>query len=1276
MRPTALAALAATVAIALTQWGIEARSVGATQPPTLSAPPVSDAPPTKLIDVVDAYGTTVVHDPYRWLENAKSPDVASWIDAQNAYADRVFGMYPASVKAIATRVRELSITSTGRRSPHLAGSTLFYLRQTPPQEQAVLVAQHFPGGRERVLFDPNGAGGATAITEFWPSPNGRYVAYGTAERGTEDTIIGVIETATRRILPDRLVRAGGGTTPPAVAWDPDDRGLTYARLPLRGSVPETELGFSIALFHHRLGAPTASDQPEFGRGLSRVAEYQLLSSADGRRVAALVHAGDGEPDAVYVRDSGRWRLVLPASAGVRDGAFAGERLLVVATSVTQRGRIVAIEAAGTARTLVPEGAWAMEAVAPVAGGFLVTELWGPDWRVRQFTNEGKLVRTLALPASGITVDPIASESGSPVAIVPISGWAEPGRWVQYDARSGALAKVFSVKPPADYSKVTVTRIDAVSKGGARVPVSVLSMRGTSRDGKAPTILTAYGAYGLSVSPRFIGFILAWLERGGVFAVANIRGGGEFGEAWHEDGRLLRKQHDYDDFAAAAQALISGGWTSPAKLGIVGGSNGGLLMGAALTQHPELYRAVVGFAGIYDMLRVELHPNGAFNVTEFGTVKNAAQFRALYAYSPFHHVSDGVAYPSVLLVTGENDPRVDPMQSRKMAARLQMATGSGHPVALITRRAAGHGVGASFSQRVGNNAAEMVFFAGELGAFMTAPGRSLHENLENLARRYYAFGWSHDPVWATDLGLHTADGQLADFSPQALAAYSKGLRGFRNELAALAPQAGAPVHDQIDYLLLRSDMEGDWWRRAVLKSLSRNPALYEQECSNGIFSLLKKPFASNDVRAKAAASRMRQCRRVLEQGRAALTDAVREFGAVASEDIASAKPLFTTSLDALTAGISSSRKSELYAARDDALAALADYKGWVDAHMSSWHAGGFAVGKEQYDWYLRRVLLLPWNSERLLSLSQDELARDRGLEAWEGNHGTYATGPPHSQPPFTDKQSFLRFYESQTARVQTFVAAHHLVTLPPYLGRFRIVELPAAFAATFPGGFMNAPGTFDKDHTGFYFVPNYDPKNTSFFAAQARRAVLPVLAHEGIPGHFLQLSIAARNPDFVRRMHGDGVLNEGWAFYGEEMLMRAGLYDGDPAAREEVIHLMRHRATRIAVDVGLASGRMTLPQAIDFFAVTAGIDHATAKGEGTRFAMGPGQAIDYLTGKTQIQELLGVARDREGTAFSLGAFHDRLLSFGSLPLSAIAWEWLNKRDWIDAVREPIAPVDMP
>jgi len=350
-----------------------------------------------------------------------------------------------------------------------------------------------------------------------------------------------------------------------------------------------------------------------------------------------------------------------------------------------------------------------------------------------------------------------------------------------------------------------------------------------------------------------------------------------------------------------------------------------------------------------------------------------------------------------------------------------------------------------------------------GLAATVPSRAAA--VEALARRYYTFTWNANPVSTTDNGLHTADDKLADFSAAADRAYGAQLRAFRNELAALAP-GGTTVHDQVNYLLVRANLEGDYWQRAYLRPLQRNPTVYEEECTNGIFALLKKQFASNAVRARDATSRMRQCPRVLSQGEANLTEPVREFGQVASEEIAGADPLFTQSLEDLTPGISDAQKAQLHAARDQALAALHNYKHWVDAHLSSWHSGGFAVGKQEYDWMLRRVLLLPWDSDHLAQMAQFELARDRALAIWERDHQTYSSAPVHHQPPFTTKAAFLQFYESQTAKVVAFIKSHHLLTIPSYVGRFRIVELPKALTPVNPGGFMNPPGTFDRDPTGF------------------------------------------------------------------------------------------------------------------------------------------------------------------------------------------------------------------
>jgi uncharacterized protein (DUF885 family) len=556
------------------------------------------------------------------------------------------------------------------------------------------------------------------------------------------------------------------------------------------------------------------------------------------------------------------------------------------------------------------------------------------------------------------------------------------------------------------------------------------------------------------------------------------------------------------------------------------------------------------------------------------------------------------------------------------------------------------------------------------------GAEYESKLVDLEHRYIYWGFSESPTGATDAGVRGYDTLLADYSAATQAAEMTKLRAFRDELSALQPGANASAHEFDDYLLVRSDIEGDWWSRTVLRGLQRNPTVYEGECANGIFSLIKRPFASADVRVRDAIARLRACPSVLATGETNLTDTVREFAQIASEDVRDGDSLYTTSLDELARDASPATRAELRSAQRIALDALHGYRAWLDAHMAQFHSGGFSVGKQQYEWYLHRVLLLPYDSAEIAQMGQMELARDRALEAWEEDRDAYERQPAASQPAFTNKAAFIGLYRSALQRLIAFLKSHHIVDIPSYVGPFHIVEVPKALAATYPGGFMNPPAMMSADPQGFYFVPDFSPSNQSFFVAQARQSVLPILGHEGIPGHFLQFSYAYHNPDFIRHVHDDGVFAEGWAFYGEEMLMRAGLYDRDPAARKQVIHLMRHRATRVGVDVALATGSMTLPQAIAYFRSNAGIDEDTARGEATRFAMGPGQAIDYLVGKTQIQTLLGMARDRDGKLFTLERFHDRLLSFGTVPYSTIANEWFGDGRWLERVTEPLAPQEMP
>lgn len=673
-----------------------------------SKPPASPTQPASS----SLHGVTV-NDPYRWLENPQDSAVQTWIAAQNTHTDAVLAAMPDG-KAINARVQQLAITSTTRSSPLLAGGTLFYMQETPPQAQPQLMAQAWPDGKARVLVDLNAGDGSTAITGYWPSPSGHFLAYGTAEGGSELTTLHVLDVATGKVMSDALPFAGGGTTPQGVAWDADEHGFTYVRFPLPPTGAEVRQ-FDAALVHHVIGHVASADDVVFGQDYSKVAEYRLLTSPGAKQLAVLANIGDGGPAEVYLRDGAHWDKVLGDDANVRTAAWVGQRLLVTSFADAPRGKILAVDAQGKVSTLVAQRDGAVQDVEPIADGFLVTRSWGPDWWVEQYGAKGSFVRRVPLPSHGIGVEGIAAEQGQDRALITYGGWTLPARWTDYDAKTGMLRTVFEVKAAADYSKVDVQRIDGVSKDGTKVPVTVLSMHGITANGQRPTILYSYGGFDIPIAPHFIGPELVWLEGGGVLAFANIRGGNEYGEDWHAQGQKLHKQNVFDDFRAAALALFDTHWTDRQHLGILGGSNGGLLMGALLVQHPGDYRAVVSMVGIYDVIRHETDfANGAYNVSEYGTVSDPLQFKATLAYSPLQNVTPHTAYPAVLMTTGANDPRVAPWQSRKFTAALQNATTSNQPILLLTRMNAGHGIGAPFSQRVGNTAIMLTFFAQELG----------------------------------------------------------------------------------------------------------------------------------------------------------------------------------------------------------------------------------------------------------------------------------------------------------------------------------------------------------------------------------------------------------------------------------------------------------------------------------------------------------------------------------------------------------------------------------
>ena len=680
-------------------------------------------PPTPVHPVVDEYYGHAVVDPYRWLEDGNAPPVRAWAGRQSALTLGFLHTEP-SYPIYAQRVAALARTSTVRFRLQMAGGRYVYLRQTPPQLQAQLVERDGIHGTERVLFDPQAVAepGAAppAIETIVLAFDGAKVAFTTQQGGAENETVHVVDTATGELLGDTIENAGGGTSPVALLWDGDGRGFLHTQWP---RTPDgTPAHSHIEIWHHVLGTDPASDTYVFGRGLSARAEYSLLGSADGAYQAIFETDGDGVHGSLYERpaDGTFTRIATPAAAigssGDPAATFSRDRLLVISARRSSYGEVIGIEPGSTfahGTVLVPAGKNVIEQVAAVPGGFLTRDIDGGDSAARFFGTNGRHA-TLPLPPQVAITEVAANLAGSDI-IVGLTSYGAPSIWLHYDPGTNALALTgVRTTAPGDFSKLIVRRAFVRSLDGTvRIPVEIVLLPRAKLDGTAPTILTAYGAYGSITRPHFIGPLLAFLERGGVYAQAMVRGGGEYGEAWHLAAKLAAKTKSSDDLAAVAAWLGMHGYGTSRHLGIAGGSAGGFLMGLALTRNPEQYRAVLAQVGFYDLLRTELTPNGDYNTPEFGTVKDPAQFAWMVKQSPYENVVKGRKYPAVLMTTGENDPRVDPYDSRKMIARLQAASAAPYPILLWQKPGQGHGIFNSYAQRVADTIAELTWFDGQL-----------------------------------------------------------------------------------------------------------------------------------------------------------------------------------------------------------------------------------------------------------------------------------------------------------------------------------------------------------------------------------------------------------------------------------------------------------------------------------------------------------------------------------------------------------------------------------
>lgn len=700
-------------------------------PTAMSAPPAGAPPPAPARPVTETlYGVRMV-DPYRWMEAPSSNELASWMKAQGDHTRRILEGLPGRA-ALVARVRELDSEDDRVGAVQVWGERTFYFKRGASDNLAKLYVRERLDGPERLLVDPEALTAAikdgkhVAIDFFYPSLDGKLVAYGISKSGSEETVLHVLDVTSGRDLPDVIDRLQFK----GVSWL-DDKHFCYTRLQkLAPNAPQTEKYKKATAYLHTLGQDAGRDPALLGSEVAASAPVRELEIAAVHAPVGSAYVfgivSDGVLNEVTVYYAPRralagastpWKKLFDADADkVVDFEAHGDDVYFLthkgAPRFTVKRTSLAHPDPNHATVIVPEGREVLRRIGLARDALYSVTLDAGLGRLRRVPFSGGASELVATPEGSLAG--LYTHPQREGAIVMAQGWTLSPRWLLVEA-AGKRVRDTGLMPPSrvDLSSVMATETWATSRDGTKVPLSIIHQKGLAQDGERPTLLGGYGAYGIVQDPGFAPIRLAWLERGTVFAVCHVRGGGELGDDWHRNGMLLKKQHTIDDFIGCAQYLIDHKYTKPARLAGTGTSAGGILIGGAITQRPELFAAAVPRVGVLNAVRFENTVN-VLNTPEFGTVKTEEGFRALYGADAYLHVKDGVSFPAMLLTTGMTDPRVAPWQVAKMAARLQAATTSGKPVLLRVEVDAGHGIGSTKDQADVEWADTVAFLLWQLG----------------------------------------------------------------------------------------------------------------------------------------------------------------------------------------------------------------------------------------------------------------------------------------------------------------------------------------------------------------------------------------------------------------------------------------------------------------------------------------------------------------------------------------------------------------------------------
>ena len=694
-------------------------SAAATPTSPRATPPVT-YPETRRDDVVDTRHGQAVADPYRWLEDVSTPEVQAWMTAQDTVARDYLASLPGR-EQLEQRLIELTYIDSMSPPSH-RGERYFYSRSHADKEKAVYYFKKGKDGEEQVLLDPNllSEDGSIAVRGLSPSRRGRYVAYKLSENNADASTIYVKDLKTGK---DSTIDVIEGAKYAYPSWTPDDKGFYYVRLPTDPAIPAAELPGHAEVRYHRLGTKPEEDElvhPALGDPTKFIG---ASVTEDGHFL--FVYESQGPNSQIHFKDlrtnKSRAKGFQPLATGLRAQYSVDEFrdwFYVTTNEGAPRSRVFKVDPAKPQREhwreIIPEPEKAVLDYAYVVGGHLVAGLMVDAHSQLEIRDlEGKLVRQVELPGVGSTSG-LLGRPDEDEAYFYYTSFVQPPMIYETSVATGKTKLWATIEFPVDTSRIESKQLWYTSKDGTKVSMFVVHQQGITLDGSHPTLLTGYGGFNVSMTPGFSPSAALWVERGGVWAMPNLRGGGEYGEAWHEAGMLGNKQNVFDDFIGAAEHLVEEGYTKPDKLAISGGSNGGLLVGAAMTQRPELFGAVVCAVPLLDMVRYHEFGSGKTWIPEYGNPDDPKHFPFLYAYSPYHHVNDGTPYPAMLMLSADSDDRVDPMHARKFTAAIQAASGSGEPAIMRIEQKAGHGGAGTRKKGVAQQVDMYAFLLSEIG----------------------------------------------------------------------------------------------------------------------------------------------------------------------------------------------------------------------------------------------------------------------------------------------------------------------------------------------------------------------------------------------------------------------------------------------------------------------------------------------------------------------------------------------------------------------------------